>query len=175
MIWDEHPSCPVGIILSILTVITYFVEYEVIIDGCPIQPARYCTKCCIVFSLVSGHNATDQTPMYEIPMTFLFWGWGFGAGESIFCIGVLGAGILSLAFCPKIFFTRCWYRYFALLICCHILTDEILMMAWYIIWYLYDFMLENDEDYDVCYMPATLYVYEVGIPTLTTAAILYHI
>ena len=45
----------------------------------------------------------------------------------------------------------------------------------YLIWYLYDFMLENDEDYYVCYMPATLYVYEVGVPTLRTADILYHI
>ena len=49
---------------------------------------------------VSGHSATDKTPMYEMPRIFVFGGWGFGVGESIFCIGVLGVGILSLAFCP---------------------------------------------------------------------------
>ena len=31
-----------------------------------------------------------------------FYVWGFGVGESIFCIEVLGVGISSLAFCPKI-------------------------------------------------------------------------
>ena len=31
-----------------------------------------------------------------------FGGWGFGFGESIFCIGVLGVGVSSLAFCPEI-------------------------------------------------------------------------
>ena len=35
MIWDGDLTCPVEIILS--GVITYFLEYEVIIDGCPIQ------------------------------------------------------------------------------------------------------------------------------------------
>ena len=33
--------------------------------------------------------------MYEMPLTFVF-------GGSIFCVGVMGDGILSLAFCPEI-------------------------------------------------------------------------
>ena len=37
----------------------------------------------------------DKTPMYEMPLTFVF-------GGSIFCVGVMGDGILSLAFCPEI-------------------------------------------------------------------------
>ena len=53
---------------------------------------------------VSGHSATDKTPMYEMPLIYVFGGWGFGVGESTFCIGVLGNGILSLAFCPEIGF-----------------------------------------------------------------------
>ena len=40
--------------------------------------------------------------MYEMPLTFVFGGWDLGVGESIFCIGVLGVGVLSLAFCPEI-------------------------------------------------------------------------
>ena len=52
--------------------------------------------------MVSGHNTTDKTPMYEMLLIFVLGGWGFGLGESIFCIGVLGVGVLSLAFCPKI-------------------------------------------------------------------------
>ena len=48
-----------------------------------------------------GENAADKTPMYEMPLTD-FCVWGFGVGESIFCIGVLGVGVLSLAFCPEI-------------------------------------------------------------------------
>ena len=52
--------------------------------------------------LVSGHDATDKIPMYEMPMIFGFGGWGYWVKESIFCIGVEGVSILSLAFCPKI-------------------------------------------------------------------------
>ena len=44
--------------------------------------------------------------MYEMPLTFLFGGWGFEVGESIFCTGVLGVGIWSLAFCPEILSAR---------------------------------------------------------------------
>ena len=33
---------------------------------------------------------------------FVFGGWGYGVWESFFCIGFLGVGVLSLAFCPKI-------------------------------------------------------------------------
>ena len=40
--------------------------------------------------------------MYEMPLIYVFGGCGFGIGESIFCIAVLGVGILSLAFCPEI-------------------------------------------------------------------------
>ena len=40
--------------------------------------------------------------MYEMPLTFVLGGRGLGVGESILCVGVLGVGILSLAFCPKI-------------------------------------------------------------------------
>mgnify|MGYP001796240653 CR=1 FL=1 len=56
MIWYGHPTCPVEIILSILRVSAYFVEYEVIIDGCPIQPARNCSKFCFVLSLDSDDD-----------------------------------------------------------------------------------------------------------------------
>ena len=45
--------------------------------------------------MVSGHYGTDKTPMYEMPLIFVFGGWGFGVEESIFCIGVLGVGVLS--------------------------------------------------------------------------------
>mgnify|MGYP001800477700 CR=1 FL=1 len=46
---------------------------------------------------VSGLNATDKKmPMYEMPLIYVF-----GVGASIYCIGVLGNGILSLAFCPE--------------------------------------------------------------------------
>ena len=38
--------------------------------------------------------------MYEIPLINVF-----GVRVSIFCIGVLDNGILSLAFCPKILLT----------------------------------------------------------------------
>ena len=45
-----------------------------------------------------------QTPMDEIPLIYVFrvwdlefWDWG-----KIFCIGVFGNGILSLAFCTEI-------------------------------------------------------------------------
>ena len=44
---------------------------------------------------VFGLNATDKTPMYGMPLIYVFGGWGFGVGASIFCIGVLGNGILS--------------------------------------------------------------------------------
>ena len=52
----------------------------------------------------SGQDARDKTPMYEMPPIYVFriWGLGFGVGESIFCIGVLGIGTWSLAFCPEI-------------------------------------------------------------------------
>ena len=33
MIWDRHPTCTVEIILWILNVITYFVEYKESVDG----------------------------------------------------------------------------------------------------------------------------------------------
>ena len=44
---------------------------------------------------VSDQNARDKIPMYEIPLIFVFGGWGFGVGESIFCTWVLGVGVLS--------------------------------------------------------------------------------
>ena len=61
-------------------------------------------KVCGLFSRVSDHNATDKKPMYEMPLTFVFGvrGLGFWGWESIFNIGVLGVGVLSLAFCPEI-------------------------------------------------------------------------
>ena len=40
--------------------------------------------------------------MYEMPLIYVFGGWGFGVGVSIFGIGVLADGILSLAFRPEI-------------------------------------------------------------------------
>ena len=41
-------------------------------------------------AMVSGQAATDKTPKYEMPLTFVF-----GVWESIFCIGVLDVGVLS--------------------------------------------------------------------------------
>ena len=46
--------------------------------------------------LVSDLNATDKTPMYEMPLITCL-----GLGASILSIWVLGNGILSLAFCPE--------------------------------------------------------------------------
>ena len=42
--------------------------------------------------------------MYKMPLIYVFGfgGWGFGVGASIFCIGVLDNGVLSLALCPEI-------------------------------------------------------------------------
>ena len=54
------------------------------------------------FSAVSAHNATDKMPMYEMPLIFVFG--VLGLGRACFYIGVLGDGILSLAFCPEMFF-----------------------------------------------------------------------
>ena len=52
-------------------------------------------------TVVSGHNATDKTPMYEMPLIcvsgFLFW----GLGEHFLYWG-FGFGVLSLAFCAEI-------------------------------------------------------------------------
>ena len=39
-----------------------------------------------MYGMVSGLNATDKMPMYEMPLTLVLGGWGFG--ESIFCVGV---------------------------------------------------------------------------------------
>ena len=46
--------------------------------------------------VVSGHNDTDKTPMYEMPLTFVFGVWVLGLGRAFICIG-----LLSLAFCPR--------------------------------------------------------------------------
>ena len=45
--------------------------------------------------------------MYEMPLIFVFGGWGFEVRESIFCIRVLGVDVLSLAFCPEV--ANNWY------------------------------------------------------------------
>ena len=58
---------------------------------------------------VSGHNATDKTSMDEMPLTFVF-------GENIFCIGVLGVGVSTLAFCPKIKSWAPWGSYTSLFV-----------------------------------------------------------
>ena len=58
------------------------------------------------FTAVSAHNATDKLPMYmyEMPLIFVFGVWVLGVGRAFFLFGVLVDGILSLGFCPKIFF-----------------------------------------------------------------------
>ena len=38
-----------------------------------------------------------------MPLTFVVGGWGFGVGESICCVWVLGVGVLLLAFCHEIY------------------------------------------------------------------------
>ena len=40
--------------------------------------------------MVSGLNATEKTPIYEMPLTFVFGGWGFGVGEHFFVLGFWG-------------------------------------------------------------------------------------
>ena len=42
------------------------------------------------------------SPIGEMPLTFVFVDWGFGVGESICCIEVLGGGFLSFEFYPEI-------------------------------------------------------------------------
>ena len=66
---------------------------------------------------VSGDNATDKTPMYEMPLIYVYGGWGFGVWKGNFC--VLGVGILSLVFCPKIgpmfwILWPCWLDFYSL-------------------------------------------------------------
>ena len=39
-------------------------------------------------TMVSCHNATDKTPMYEMALMFVFRGWGFGFGRSILYWGL---------------------------------------------------------------------------------------
>mgnify|MGYP001803636434 CR=1 FL=1 len=46
--------------------------------------------------VVSGHNATDKTPMYEMPLHLVFGVWVLGLGRAFICIG-----LLPLAFCPR--------------------------------------------------------------------------
>ena len=41
----------------------------------------------------NGHNATDETPRYEMPLIFVFGVLGFG--WVLLCIGILGVGVLS--------------------------------------------------------------------------------
>ena len=40
-------------------------------------------------------------------LIFVFGSWGFGVGEIVFCIGVLGGGFLSFVFCPEIIMYSC--------------------------------------------------------------------
>ena len=59
-----------------------------------------------MYSTVSGHNATDKMPMYEMPLNFVFGGWVLWLGEHFLYWGFgcwhFVIGILSLPFCPKI-------------------------------------------------------------------------
>ena len=66
---------------------------------------------------VTGVNDKHKTPMYEMPLIYVFEirGCNFGFGAFFFCIGVLGNGILSLAFCPKIR-KNCMFQYLYLLL-----------------------------------------------------------
>ena len=60
---------------------------------------------CDGMEMVSGLNAMDKTPMYKMPLIYVFgvWGLGFWDWGSIFCTLVSGVGILSLAFCQEIY------------------------------------------------------------------------
>ena len=51
---------------------------------------------------VSAHNTTDNLPMYDVLLIFVFA--VLGLGRAWFYIWVLGDGILSLAFFPEMFF-----------------------------------------------------------------------
>ena len=44
MIWDGHPTQPVEIILLVLGVITYFVEYEETVDEIAVNVALFYDK-----------------------------------------------------------------------------------------------------------------------------------
>ena len=52
------------------------------------------TDICYMLGRVSSHG---QSANLWKPTDFCVgvWGWGFGVGESIYCIGVLGVGVLS--------------------------------------------------------------------------------
>ena len=50
-----------------------------------------------LISLVYGHNATDKTPMYEMPLTFVFGGWGFGVMGAFFVLAFCQLILLGLA------------------------------------------------------------------------------
>ena len=50
---------------------------------------------------VSTLNATDEVPMTEIPLFFVFVVCGFGVGGH-FIYGVFGVDVLTLLFCSKI-------------------------------------------------------------------------
>ena len=51
---------------------------------------------------VSGLYATDKTPMYEMPLIYVFGLGVLGVAQAFFVLGVLSNGICSLAFCPQI-------------------------------------------------------------------------
>ena len=52
--------------------------------------------------VVSGHNASDKTPMYEMPLIFVFRVRVLGLGRAFFVLG-----FWVLAFCPEILAYRC--------------------------------------------------------------------
>ena len=68
----------------------------------------WCTKqisnqCLAAYS----YNAMDETPMYDMPLVFVCWLWGFVFwGEHFWSWGV---GVLSFAFCPKIVLSSTGY------------------------------------------------------------------
>ena len=67
---------------------------------CTKQTSNQCSAVC-------SDNAMDKTPMYEMPLVFVCWLWGFGFwGEHFWFWGV---GVLSLAFCPKIVLSSTGY------------------------------------------------------------------
>ena len=55
---------------------------------------------------VSGLNARDKMPMYEMPLIYVFGVWSWG---EYFCIEVLGNGILSLAFFPRSYMNAMYF------------------------------------------------------------------
>ena len=51
--------------------------------------------------MVSGLNATDKTPKYEIPLIYVFGGWRLGLGRAFFVVGCWAMAFCYWRFVPR--------------------------------------------------------------------------